>query len=115
MIDLNSVLAFFHKAKWTELAITHDINRALGENTINSSTVRKCVRMIVLSTKETAVPEWESDFSPEDRTSIVLSEEPFLSARQFVNEVMISKSTVYRNSTQTMRRKLRHLASALTV
>jgi hypothetical protein len=32
MIDLHSVFAFFHKAKWTELAITHEINRMLGEN-----------------------------------------------------------------------------------
>jgi hypothetical protein len=32
MINLRSVVAFFHKAKWTERAITHEMNRVLGEN-----------------------------------------------------------------------------------
>jgi hypothetical protein len=30
VIDLQSIIAFFDKAKWTELAITHEINRVLG-------------------------------------------------------------------------------------
>jgi hypothetical protein len=30
MIDLQSAAAFFHKAEWNELAITHEINRVLG-------------------------------------------------------------------------------------
>jgi hypothetical protein len=44
MIDFHSVAAFFHEAEWTELAITHEINRVLGENTIAYSTVGKYVR-----------------------------------------------------------------------
>jgi hypothetical protein len=43
MIDLHSVVAFFHKAKWTERAITHEINRVLGENTISDSRLGKYV------------------------------------------------------------------------
>jgi hypothetical protein len=39
MIDLHSIVAFFHKAKWSKLAITDEINRVLGENTISHSTV----------------------------------------------------------------------------
>jgi hypothetical protein len=53
MIDLYSVVTFFHKARWTGLAITHEIKRVPGENTISYSTVWKCVRMFVLSMKET--------------------------------------------------------------
>jgi hypothetical protein len=65
-----SIIAFFHKAKWTELAITHEINRLLGENTVSHSAVARYVRMFVLSTKETdtsIVPESEGDFSLDDR------------------------------------------------
>jgi hypothetical protein len=65
MIDLHSVVAFFQKAKWTELAVTHKIGRVLGENIINNSTVRKYVLMLVLSTKESdicIVPESEGEF-----------------------------------------------------
>jgi hypothetical protein len=80
MIDLHSVVAFFHKAKWTERAITHEINRVLGKNTISYSTLRKCVRMFVLSTKETGtsvVSESEGDFSRDDRIARVTPDEPF--------------------------------------
>jgi hypothetical protein len=43
MIDLPSVFTFFHKAKWTERVIRHEINRALGENNVNYSTLEKYV------------------------------------------------------------------------
>jgi hypothetical protein len=46
MIDLHSVVAFFHKTKLAELGVTHEINRVLGENTISYSTVGKYVRML---------------------------------------------------------------------
>jgi hypothetical protein len=65
MIDLHSVVALFHKTKWTELANTHKIDRVLGENTISYSTIDKYFRMFVSSTKETGipiVPESEGDF-----------------------------------------------------
>jgi hypothetical protein len=65
MINLHSVVAFVHKAKWAELAITHEISRVLRENTISYSTVGKYVRTFVLSSKETdtpVVPELEGDF-----------------------------------------------------
>jgi hypothetical protein len=52
MIDLHPVVAFFRKAKSTNDAISHDINRVLGENTIRYLTLGKCVRMLVLSTKK---------------------------------------------------------------
>jgi hypothetical protein len=48
MIGLQSVVAFFHKAKWTELAITHDINSTLRENILSDSSVRNYVRIFVL-------------------------------------------------------------------
>jgi hypothetical protein len=54
--NLRSVVAFVYEAKRTELAITHEINDVLGENTISDSVVGKCVRLIVLSTKETDTP-----------------------------------------------------------
>jgi hypothetical protein len=41
MIDLHSIVAFLHTAKFIELSITHEINSVLGQNTINSSTVGK--------------------------------------------------------------------------
>jgi hypothetical protein len=53
MIGLHSVVAFFQKAKWTVVSITHEINRLPGENTTSYSTVGKCVRMFAFSTKET--------------------------------------------------------------
>jgi hypothetical protein len=53
MMDLHSVVAFFHIVKWTGLAIGHEINRVPGENMISDSIVWKHVRMFVLSTKET--------------------------------------------------------------
>jgi hypothetical protein len=53
MIGLHSAVAFFHTAKWIGLTITNKINRVPGENTINYSTVGKCVWMSVFSTKET--------------------------------------------------------------
>jgi DNA-binding transcriptional ArsR family regulator len=109
---LHSVVAFFHKAKWTELAITYEMNGVLRENTISDSTRGIYFRMFVLSTKETdthMVPESEGDFSLDALIVLVLSEEPFLSVRQIAMKVMISKSTVYRHLTPIMRWKLRHL------
>jgi hypothetical protein len=106
MIDLHSVVVFFHKAKGTELAITHEINRVLRENTISNSTVRKYARMLVFSTKEAdirIVPESKADFTLHDRVALVFSEEVFLSVRQISKQVMMSNSTVYRHLTQTMK------------
>jgi hypothetical protein len=80
VIDLHSVVAFFHKAKWTEGSITQEINHVLGENTVSYSTLGKYVRMFVVSTKETntfIVPGSEGDFSFDDRIALVLPEEPF--------------------------------------
>jgi hypothetical protein len=87
MIDLHSVIAFFHKAKWTERTITHEIDRVLGENTISYSTLGKYVRMSVLSTRETdtpIVPESEGDFSFDDCITIVLLEEPCYSVAKLL-------------------------------
>jgi uncharacterized protein YbaR (Trm112 family) len=98
MIDLNFVVAFFHKAKLTELTITHEINYMLVENTISYSTVGKHVRTFVLSTKETntlVLPESEGDFSLDDCIPLMLSEEPFPSVRQIPKKLMTSKSTMY--------------------
>jgi hypothetical protein len=53
MIDLHSVVPFFYEAKMTKLAITREIYRAIGEDTISYSTIEKYVRMFALSTKET--------------------------------------------------------------
>jgi hypothetical protein len=52
MIDLHSVVAFFQKAEWTELAITHEINRMLGKNIIAYSTVGKYVREFICGPKD---------------------------------------------------------------
>jgi predicted metal-dependent RNase len=52
MIDLSSVVVFFHKAEWTELTVTHEINRVLRENRIAYSTVGKYVREFICESKE---------------------------------------------------------------
>jgi hypothetical protein len=112
MIDLHSVVAFFHKAKWTGRDITHEIGRVPGEDTISYSTVGTCVQMFVLSTKETdtpIVPKSETNFSLDYPIIAVLSRGLFMSVRQTARMVMMSKSIVYRHLTQTMRWKLRHV------
>jgi hypothetical protein len=112
MIDLHSVVAFFHKAKWTEFTITHEINGVLGKNTISDSTVRKYARMLALSAKEAdthIAPKSKGNFSLHDYIVLVFSEELFLSVRQIAKKVMMPKSTAYRHLTQIMKWKLRHL------
>jgi hypothetical protein len=52
MTDLHSVVAFFHKAKWTGLAVTHEIHRVPGENAISDSTVGKYVGYLFYQQKE---------------------------------------------------------------
>jgi hypothetical protein len=87
MVDLHSVIAFFQKAKWTERAITHEINRVFGENTISYSIFGKHVRIFVLSTKETGtliVPESEGNFSIDVRIALVLPEDPFHSLTELL-------------------------------
>jgi hypothetical protein len=74
MIDLHSVVTFFHKAKWTERAITHEINRVLAEDTISYSRLGKYIRMFLLSIKETdtpIVPESEGNFSLDDHIALL--------------------------------------------
>jgi hypothetical protein len=71
-----------------------EINRALGENTLDESTIGKYVRMFVFSVKETdtpVVPESEGDFSFDDHIALALSEEPFLSVCQIAKKVVTSK------------------------
>jgi hypothetical protein len=83
--------------KWTELAITHEINRVLGKNTVSYSTVGKYVRMFVLSTKETdtrIVPESEGDLSFDYRIALMLSEKPFLSASRVLKKLTVSGGSV---------------------
>jgi hypothetical protein len=73
--------------KWTERAITHEINRLLGENVISCSRLGKYVRIFVLSTKETDVPiipESEGGFSLDGHIALVFSEEPFLSVAELL-------------------------------
>jgi hypothetical protein len=65
-----------------------------------------------LSTKETHTPyisESEDDFGCDDRIALVLSGEPFLSVRQIVKKVTMSKSTASRDLAKTVRWKLQHL------
>jgi hypothetical protein len=84
MIDLHSAVAFFHKAKWTELFIKHKINRVLGENTTSYLTVGRYVRTFVLPTKETDIPllpESDGDFSLDDSIALLPSEGPALLVR----------------------------------
>jgi hypothetical protein len=89
--------------------ITHKIHRVLGEKTVGYSTVETYVRMFALLMKETdtlIVLKSESDFSLDDRVALVLSDEPFLSVRQIAEKVLMSKSTMYRHLTETMRWKV---------
>jgi hypothetical protein len=87
MIDLHSVVAFFHRAKWTEPAIRHIINHVLGENTISYSTVRKYVRMFPYSTKETGtpmVPESKVGFSLDDCIPLCFQRSHFFKAAKLL-------------------------------
>jgi hypothetical protein len=52
MIDLHSVVAFFHKAEWTELATRHEVNRLLGEKTIACFAVGRYVREFICGPKD---------------------------------------------------------------
>jgi hypothetical protein len=111
MIPLHSIVAFFHKAKRTILAITYKINRVLGEKIISSSTVGKYVWMFVLQQKKQRYPS-SSDrmvISVVTTTSPLRSHPSLFSVRQIAKKVMMSKSPVYRHLTQTMRWNLRHL------
>jgi hypothetical protein len=111
MIDLHSIIAFFHKAEWTELAITHEINRVLGENTIIDSLVGKYVREFICGPNDKdsfIVPQIVGDFTLDDRIASVLAEAPFLSLRQVAKRVMMSKSSVYHHLTSGMRWRLKH-------
>jgi hypothetical protein len=97
MIDLHSVVAFFHKAEWTELAITHEINCMLEKNTIAYSTAGKYVREFICGPKDKdsfIVRQFEGDFALDNWIASVLAEAPFLSLRQIAKRVMTSKSTV---------------------
>jgi AraC-like DNA-binding protein len=112
MINLHSVIAFFHNAEWTELAITHEINRVLGENRIADSTVGKSVREFVCGPKDNdsfTVRQFEGDFTLDDRIGSVFAEAPFLSLRQIAKRVMMSESTVSRHLTSGMGWRLKHL------
>jgi hypothetical protein len=82
---------------------------------ISCSTVGKYVRRFVFSKEEMGtpiIPELESDFSINDCITLVLSEGLCLSVRQIAKKVMMSKSTVDRHFTPTMRSKLQHLKRA---
>jgi hypothetical protein len=87
MIDPHSVVSFFHKTKWIERALTPEIHHVPGEDTISCSTLRKYVRMFVLSTKETdipIVPQTHCDFSLNDCMTGVLPEELFHSVGELL-------------------------------
>jgi hypothetical protein len=97
MSGLHFVVAFFHTAEWTELAITHETNHMLGEHIIIYSTVGKYGREFICGPKDKnsfIVRQFKGDFTPDDRIAFVLVEGPFLSLRQVAKRVMMSKSTV---------------------
>jgi hypothetical protein len=80
-------VALFHKAEWTELAITQEINRVLEENTLSYSMVRAYPQIFILSKKEIDTPivrESERDFSLDDGIAIVLSPDPFHPVAEFL-------------------------------
>jgi hypothetical protein len=112
MIDLHSIVAFFHKAKWSELTIRHEINRVLGENIISYSTVRKymfgCLsyqwkkQTLLSSPSRKWFQLWRPHRPCAPRGAISFSS-------QIVENVTVSKSIVCCHLTQTMRWKLRDL------
>jgi hypothetical protein len=67
MIDLHSVVAFLHKANLPELAITHEINHVLVENTMRYSAVVKYIRAFTCGPKQT-----DPHFSPESAGDFIL-------------------------------------------
>jgi hypothetical protein len=120
MIDLHSIVASFYKTKCAKLTVMHEINHVLGEDIIGYSTVGKYVWMFgcldvwmfVSSMKETNTPiaaESDGVFSLDNRIALLLSGDSSLSVHQIVKKAMMSKSTVYRHLTQTMRWSFRHL------
>jgi hypothetical protein len=105
MIDLHHVVAFLNEERKSELEIHNQINRVLGNDTISYAIVGKHGRQYICS-KENPVLESGRfsvpDFTLDDKISSVLHAEPFLSIRQIVRKVLISKTTVYRYLTQSM-------------
>jgi hypothetical protein len=80
VIDLHSVV--LHQVEWTELAITHEINRVLRGNTIAQSTVGKYVREFICGPKEKdsfIVRQFEGDSALDDRIGSGLAVAPFVS------------------------------------
>jgi hypothetical protein len=97
MIDLHSVPGFSRKTEWTELAITQEINRVLGQNMIAYSTIGKYAREFICGWKEknsSIVRQFEGDFTLDDQIVPVPREAPFLSLHQITKRVMMSKSIV---------------------
>jgi hypothetical protein len=112
VIDLQSVVASFHKAKWSELALMHEINCVLWQNPINYSTVGKDVRMFVCALRKPDAPifrQSQGAFTVDNCITRVPSEELSLSARQIAKKVMMLKSAVRRHLTQGMQWKRCHL------
>jgi DNA-binding transcriptional ArsR family regulator len=112
VIDLQFVVASFHKAKWSELALMHEIDFLLRENPISCLTVGKDVWMFVWASRKPDAPilrQSEGAFTVGNCITRVPSEELFLSARQIAKKVMMSKSTVRRHLTQGMQWKRCHL------
>jgi hypothetical protein len=103
MIDFHHICTFPHKAKKTQVAVTHEINPVLSPDTIKYSTGKWIRRFIYAEGEEDFVvdPKAESDFGVEERIATLLHSEPFLSLRQIAKKVMSSKSTVHRDSTSS--------------
>jgi hypothetical protein len=112
MIDFYSVVTFLYRVKLSKLAITHEINRMLGYNTISYSTVEKYIHVFISGSKQTDslfTPESSEDFTFDDCITRVLSDELFLSIHQIVKKVIMLKSIVYQHLTGNMRWRLKHL------
>jgi hypothetical protein len=77
MIDRHSVVVFFRKTKWTERAITHEINCVIGENTISYSTLGNVLKCLPYQQKKQTLPS-----SPNRKVvSVLMTASPLCSQR----------------------------------
>jgi hypothetical protein len=89
MIQLHSVVAFFRNVKWTELAITREIHRALGENLPDIPRSVNLFGCLLYQRKKTDIPvapKSEGHFMFDNWIDLWLPEELFLSVRQMTKK-----------------------------
>jgi hypothetical protein len=116
-MDLESITLYFNKKHLSAVTIHPEINSALGEGTIEYSTVTCYLRKQSFANASHLVPE-EPDLGAadtiDDAIMQVLDEQPFGSLRQIAKRMLIPMSTVRHHLVNKMTYKLKHCNGSLT-